>query len=346
MSLEKDEVLKKAHKILSSYPWISFGFQKDSILSISIDNMPRQNYHVHILLGEFYPSKVKDLIFSSKPSSASNYSSHKPIFICEFLPKSSQELLQKFKLNYIDSYGNIFIKSENFFLHKESLSKPKQSESSLKSLFSPKTSQVLITMLSNYQQEYKVQDLSLEADVSIGLVSKTKKILINNKLAKESMSGTFHLSAPKELVNIWKEHYKRIKFIKKSYYCSYFGSELEKKLCEFSNEIKDIPKDKIVLCSSSAAYRVEPYFKSNSIEMYANSYGLERAIEFFDLKEVRSGANFFILQTDAEQVFFKPYQTDNGIICTNLIQLILDLSTLNDRAIEASEYIERKLYAS
>ena len=137
-----------------------------------------------------------------------------------------------------------------------------------------------------------------------------------------------------------------MKFIKKSFYCSYFGSELEKKLSEFSNEIEDIPKDKIVLCSNSAAYRIEPYFKSNSIEMYANSYGLESAMNFFDLREVRSGANFFILQTDEEQVFFKPYKTDNGIICTNLIQLILDLSTLNDRAIEASEYIERKLYAS
>lgn len=340
MNLEKNEIIKKIYKMLSSYPWIAFGFQKDDIFSISFHGRPRQNYYTYMLLGEVYPSKLKEFLINNV------FISHKYILICEYLPKSSQEFLQQHRINYIDSYDNIFIDTEMFFFHKESILKPRKSESQLKSLFSPKTSQILITMLSNDKKHYQVKELSYEANVSIGLVSKTKTLLLKHKLAKESDIGEFFLTSPKELLHIWKKYYKVPKAIKKSYYCSYFGTELEIKLAEFFQTTKFNPYEKIVLCSTSAAYRVAPYLRSKNIEMYANSSGLEQAINFFQLQEVNVGGNFIIMQTDEDNIFFKPYQTDNGIMCANLIQIILDLSTLNDRAIEASEYLEGKLYAS
>lgn len=341
MELEKAEIIHKIHKMFSSYDWISFGIQEKNLFSISFYGRPRSNFFYSILLGEIYPSKLKEF-FINNPIKR-----HQHVLICEFLPISSQKFLQKHRINYIDAYDNIFIDTDSFLFHKESILKPKKSVSSLKSLFSPKASQILTTMLSNLDKHYQVQELSNEALVSIGLTSKIKNLLIEKKMAKESHVGEFFLTAPQELLSIWKEHYKEPKFSKKSYYCSYFGSELEQKLIEFFTSEKRLNKyEKIALCSTSAAYRVAPYLRSKTIEMYANSIGAEQAIKFFDLTEVKNGGNFNLLSTDEEQVFFKPYQTDSGIICTNLVQLVLDLSTLNDRAIEASEYIERKLYAS
>ncbi|MER8280488.1 hypothetical protein [Acinetobacter baumannii] len=341
MSLEKRELISKVYRIFSSYEWISFGVQSENLFSISFYGRPRYNFSFSILLGEVYPSKLKEFLISNKI----NYQKH--ILVCEYLPVSSQEFLQETRINYIDSYGNTFINTDSFLFHKESVLKPKKSLSSIKSLFSPKASQILTTMLCNLNRHFQVQELSNEALVSIGLTSKIKNLLIENKLAKESHVGEFFLTAPQELLSIWKEHYKEPKLSKKSYYCSYFGSELEQKLIEFFTSEKRLNKyEKIALCSTSAAYRVAPYLRSKTIEMYANSIGVEQAIKFFDLTEVKNGGNFNLLSTDEEQVFFKPYQTDSGIICTNLVQLVLDLSTLNDRAIEASEYIERKLYAS
>lgn len=339
MNLEKTEIIEKIYKVLSSYPWIAFGFQKDDLLSISFHGRPRQNLYIYMILGEVYPSKIKEFFLS-------NNISNKHILICEYLPKSSQEFLQHHRINYIDSYGNIFINTEIFFFHRESILKPRKSESPLKSLFSPKTSQILITMLSNHKKHYQVQELSHEADVSIGLVSKTKSLLLKHKLAKESDIGEFFLTSSQELLLIWKKHYKVPKITRKSYYCSYFGTELEIKLAEFFKTINFNPYVKTALGSTSAAYRIAPYLRSKTIEMYANTLGIKKAIDFFELQEVSSGGNFVFMQTDQNNVFFKPYQTDNGIICTNLIQIILDLSTLNDRAIEASEYLEGKLYAS
>ena len=104
MNLEKSEIIEKIYKMLSSYPWIAFGFQKEDVLSISFHGRPRQNFYTYMILGEVYPSKIKEFFLS-------NNISNKHILICEYLPKSSQAFLQQHRINYIDSYGNIFIRS-------------------------------------------------------------------------------------------------------------------------------------------------------------------------------------------------------------------------------------------
>ncbi|HXS21787.1 MAG TPA: hypothetical protein VN735_11180, partial [Steroidobacteraceae bacterium] len=78
-------------------------------------------------------------------------------------------------------------------------SKPAVERHELKSLFKPKSAQVLTVMLREPARSWRVVELAEAADVSLGHVSNVRSGLIDHEWGQVSQQGLF-LSAPHRLL--------------------------------------------------------------------------------------------------------------------------------------------------
>jgi hypothetical protein len=258
------------------------------------------------------------------------------IIIAPYISERSAEICREAGIGYIDLSGNCFIEFEQVHIAKESKPNTRLEKKVLKSLYYPKAERVLRVLLNSPGKTWKMETLSKEADVSLGMSSKVKKRLEAMEWLESSGSG-FRLLNWEELLKEWSENYRYSKNTNLDFYSLKNETYIEKQLSEYCND----NNIKYAFTLFSGASKVAPYTRYKRVNVYLQE-NIEAIKELLSLKKVSSGPNVTISIPYDSGVFYnsKEYK---GISVVSNIQLYLDLINFKERGEEAAEFLFDKI---
>lgn len=262
-----------------------------------------------------------------------------PVFIAPYLSPESQALCREAGASYLDLHGNALIVFGGVFIDRQVAGKPATEKRELRSLFKPKSAQVLRMMLREPRRPWRVTELAEAADVSLGHVSNVRSGLLARDWGEVSDEGLF-LSAPDALLDAWRESYEGPAGRRTSLYTPLHGRVLEDAL---RRALYRSPESgNAILSSFSAAQWIAPYGRTGLQHFYADRAGWEQLSEHLKLSPVVKGENVVVIVPKDDGVFRDTIEPAPGIICTSEVQTYLDLSAAGERGQEAAEHLRRE----
>jgi hypothetical protein len=273
-----------------------------------------------------------------------NYMTHHaqegmPLFIAPYLSIDAQMLCREQGVGFLDFEGNARIVFDGVFIERQVESKPTVERRELKSLFKPKSAQVLRVMLRNPVHAWRVTDLAQAAGVSLGHVSNVRASLLDREWALVSSDGLF-LSNPDALLDEWCDAYEPPAGKGLTFYTILHGSGLEDAV-RLSLHAED-ELGHAVLASFSAAHWLAPYGRTSTQYFYADERGLERLQSTLKLSAASKGDNVKVTLLKADGVFRDTVEPAPGAICTSPVQTYLDLAAAGERGREAADHLRRE----
>jgi hypothetical protein len=261
-----------------------------------------------------------------------------PVLVAPYFSPASRELCRDNGISYLDFEGNARLAFKTVFIDRLTEGKPASQRREFKSLFTPKSSQVLRVLLRDPKRIWRMTDLAEAADVSLGHVSNVRKALLDREWA-EVISEGLHLTVPGALLDAWKFSYEPPVEQQFRFYTTLHGKAFETSLRE---TFESMPKTvQAALASFSAANWIAPYARASSHFFYAEKRGLDHLQSRMKLSSTAKGENVIISIPRDSGVFLDAYEPAPGIRCTSPIQTYLDLSKGGERGEEAAEHLRR-----
>ncbi|MHB8911029.1 MAG: type IV toxin-antitoxin system AbiEi family antitoxin [Syntrophales bacterium] len=252
-----------------------------------------------------------------------------PLFIAPYISPKSAEICKQDNAGYVDLAGNCRLVLENVFVEREGRPNPFSEKRDLQSVYSPKASRVVRVLLANPGMAWKVQDLSGEAEVSLGLVANVKKCLEDREWIRKTEKGLV-LREPEKLLAEWAENYSFRKNATRDFFSLKAVADLEVDLGNVCVE----NKRRYALTGFSASARLAPAVRSPRMMAYVENLSNEIIVPL-GLKEVTSGANVTLLEPYDAGVFYGAKEID-GVCVASPVQVYLDLRGYRGRGEEAA----------
>jgi len=132
------------------------------------------------------------------------YDKYKPygIYVAPYISPEAAQICRDDGLGYLDFAGNCHIAFGGVHLHIEGKPNLHKERRVLKNLYSVKSSRILSLLLQGPLHGHKVQELADKAQVSLGLVSKVRKYLLDQELAIDTLDGIL-ISQPDKILDDW-----------------------------------------------------------------------------------------------------------------------------------------------
>ncbi|WP_122567562.1 type IV toxin-antitoxin system AbiEi family antitoxin [Pseudomonas viridiflava] len=261
-----------------------------------------------------------------------------PIVIAPYLSPAARQACREKRVGYLDLEGNAWLSFDGVFIDHQVAEKPPSEHRGLKSLFKPKSAQILRTMLRQPDHAWRVIELSEAAKVSLGQVSNVRTALLDREWGRATPDG-FSLCDPQSLLDAWVQAYEPPSGERKKFYTTLHGSALENAA---RTVIGEQGNGRTVFSSFSAAQWLAPYARVSTNYFYADSEGLEKLITAMHLVPVTKGENVVITLPRDKGLLLDVVEAAPGAICTSPVQTYLDLSIAGERAKEAAEYLRQE----
>ncbi|MEZ0213182.1 MAG: type IV toxin-antitoxin system AbiEi family antitoxin [Xanthobacteraceae bacterium] len=263
-----------------------------------------------------------------------------PVFIAPYLSPEAQAVCREFDVGFVDFVGNVRITFDTVFIERKVDAKPAAVHRSLKSIFKPKSAQVLRVLLRDAARAWRVADLAQASDVSLGHVSNVRGELVAREWAEVSDDG-LRLSQPDRLLDAWREAYEQPLGERLEFYTTLHGQSLEVAVRHVLHAGRDGAK--AIFASFSAAHWLAPYGRVPAQYFYADATGLGGLRAALKLSPVRSGANVVVTVPKDHGLFQDAVEPAPSIFCTSPIQTYLDLAVAGERGAEAAEHLRQEL---
>ncbi|GAG12349.1 unnamed protein product, partial [marine sediment metagenome] len=153
------------------------------------------------------------------------------VFAAPYISPKGAEICQAAGVGYVDLSGNCRLCFDRVFIERTGNPNEFARSRQLRSLYAPKASRVLRVLLANPGRAWKVQELSAEADVSLGHVSNVKQLLEDREWVSSGKEG-MALIAPRELLIEWSESYSYRDNELRGYYSIQGITDVEQHLAE------------------------------------------------------------------------------------------------------------------
>lgn len=243
----------------------------------------------------------------------------------------------------IDLAGNFLIVSRNHDTYIERIIDKNpfsQKQSSLKNLFAPVSSRITRVLLNHLQKSWILQELSQEANVSLGQTYKVIDRMIEEEIVERNVEERIMLKNAAELLEEWKKvypSYSQQKFTFFSYeqgYMAILASILEKGSSR-----------PFALSFFSGADLVAPFIRGiTKVQMYVKQLGdIEGLKNDLNLQEVATGGNVELYVPYDEGVFYKTQTISTGAVgdvpVASNVQLYMDLFNNPARGEEQAEHL-------
>lgn len=263
-----------------------------------------------------------------------------PVLIAPFLSEKSREICSEYDINYLDLHGNAFFQAPGILIDISVPGRPVSEKRALKSLFSPKATQVLHAMLHNPKRKWRVAELAETAETSVGQVSNVRKLLVERGWAKIGSDG-MALADPDSLLDTWRDVYRRPPSSVKKIYTHLHGFAFEKAA---KNIFLSLWPDKhAAFATFSAAQLLAPYARIATYYFYANKKGAARIMDVLEASPVSKGESVEILILKDQSLLANAVEPMPNVVCTNPIQTYLDLWVSGERGREAAEHLRREV---
>jgi Transcriptional regulator, AbiEi antitoxin, Type IV TA system len=261
------------------------------------------------------------------------------VFLAPYISESSAKLCEEEGIGYIDLAGNCRLSFGQIYIEQRGKANPYSEKRALRSLYSPKAERILRVLLIARQSSWKVEELAQAADVSLGLVSKVKKLLEDREWLDSQAAGMKLLNPETALVE-WAQNYSYTKHQSSGYYAFTSGAELEEQVTDAAERCGL----RIAFTGFSAAVRYAPAVRYQRSMVFCNGAASCIAQEL-DLKQVPSGANLVITTPYDDGVFYASEER-GGIPVVSPVQAYIDLMKQAARGEEAAEAILEEVIRS
>lgn len=259
-----------------------------------------------------------------------------PVFLAPYITVSTGRLCEEEGVGYIDLAGNSRLSFGQVYIELEGKENPFSETRELRSLYSPKSERIIRVLLTRPREPWKVEALANEAGISLGLVSKVKRILEQREWVATQSPG-IQLRDPGTALAEWTREYRYTRNRTTNYYSFVSGIELEERVAAAAQAMGN----RIALTGFSAAMRYAPSVRSQRSMVFFQGDPAEAA-ERLKLKPVPSGANLTLIQPYDDGVFYRAELRD-GIPLVCPVQAYLDVMNQSGRGEEAGEAILREV---
>jgi len=211
------------------------------------------------------------------------------VFIAPYISQKAAEICTKEGIGYIDLAGNCCLCFDQVYIEQEGNPNPFSEKRELRSLYSPKASRVLRVLLSRPDKEWRIKELSEEAEVSLGQVFNVKRLLEDREWISIRPNG-FVLTEPEKLLLEWSENYNYRKNRVLEFYSLKSVPEIETDLAKVCAQ-KGLS---YALTGFSGAARLAPTVRYQRVTAFVEEGEMDLATTL-DFKPVSSGANLLLL---------------------------------------------------
>ncbi|MFT3727850.1 MAG: type IV toxin-antitoxin system AbiEi family antitoxin [Terricaulis sp.] len=261
------------------------------------------------------------------------------VFIAPFLSAEARQLCRSHGVGYLDFEGNAWLQFASVYIETQAPANSKPERRELRSVFAPKSAQVLHMLLRDPWKHWRLADLARDAHVSIGHVSNVKQALLDREWALVDAEG-LTLMQPLRMLEAWRDAYDGQTGERMRFYTTYHGGELERRVAQalsIANDVGDA-----MLASFSAAKYIAPYGRSYSTHIYADRAALKVLNAELSLQPVTEGDNVSVLIPENRGLFLEKYSPATDVACTRPVQTYLDLWRAGERGQEAAEHLRRQ----
>ncbi len=330
-----EEAIQALKKLLAEVPAVSIGTvaqeplvsgaRPDLIVTVTIFGKP------HVLIGEVkrngQPRFVRNTILQLRDHVAKIGGPATPVLIAPYLSPEARALCKEEQINFLDFEGNARIAFDNMFIEHVVSTRPSADRRGLKSLFKPKSAQILRVLLRDPWRSWKVKDLAETAGVSTGQVSNIRTALLDREWAIATAEG-LTLLEPNLLLDTWRDNYEAPAGQRLNYYTPTHGQKFENASCLSTTGAEETH---LALAAFSAANWLAPYGRVPIHYFYADRTGHERLKERLRLSTVERGENIVVTVLKDQGPLRDVIEAAPGIHCTSVVQTYLDLCVLGER---------------
>jgi hypothetical protein len=243
-------------------------------------------------------------------------------------------------VSFLDLEGNVRLVFDGIFIERSVTNRPAVERRELRSLFKPKSAQVLRAMLRDPVHAWRVAELAKSAGVSLGHINNVKVGLLDREWGEVSDNGLF-LSEPDMLLDAWRDAYEPPAGKRVSFYTTLHGGA-------FDNAVRQVlrvesEKGQAVFASFSAAQWLAPYARTGTQYFYADEAGVRRLEAALTLSSPSRGENIIVTIPKDEGLFRSAVEPAPGAVCTDSVQTYLDLVVAGERGREAAEHLRHEL---
>jgi hypothetical protein len=263
------------------------------------------------------------------------------VLVAPYLSEEARALCREHNVSFLDLQGNCRIALDTLFIERIVPTKPAVARRDLKSLFKPKSAQVLRVLLRAPGRAWKVVDLAEMAGVSLGHVSNVRTALQDREWAVAGPEG-LQLSAPDALLDVWRDQYETPPGKRAGFYTTLHGKAFDKAVRE---ALGSAGEARALLASFSAAQWIAPFARSPSHFLYADERGLDRLRHALQLSSASKGENVVITRLDDDGLFRDALEPAPGVFTTSPVQTYLDLAQSGERGREAADHLRREVLA-
>lgn len=316
---------------------VSGHWAPDIIVRLLMDGQPHQ------LICE-YKSNGQPRYARSALLELRNYIAHRApqataVFIAPYISPAVRQMCEEQGVGYLDLEGNARIAFGGVFIERAVVDKPVAQHRELKSLFRPKSAQVLRVMLREPGRAWRVTELSEISGVSLGHVSNVRTGLIDREWARISDDGLV-LSEPNALLDAWRDSYTAPSGERLRFYTPLHGSALED--AARSALRADSGPGHAVFASFSAAQWLAPYARTGSHHFFADDEGLRKLQAALKFTPTAKGENVVVTVPKDLGLLADTVEPAPGAVCTSPVQTYLDLSIAGERGAEAADYLRQE----
>ena len=259
-----------------------------------------------------------------------------PVFIAPYISPAVRQLCEEMNVGYLDLVGNARITFGGVFIERVLEPRPAAEQRELKSLFRPKSAQVLRAMLRQPDHAWRVTELSEISGVSLGHVSNVRTALIDREWARAAEDGLV-LSDPNALLSAWRESYAAPSGERLRFYTPLHGTALED-AARGALRTERGP-GRAAFASFSAAQWLAPYTRTGAHYFFADEEGLCKLQAALKLAPATKGENVVVTVPKDLGLLSDTVEPAPGAICTSPAQTYLDLSIAGERGAEAAEHL-------
>jgi len=257
-----------------------------------------------------------------------------PVCMAPYLSEQARDLCRDAGVGYADLEGNCRIVFDTVFIERVVATKPAAERRELKSLFKPKSAQVLRRLLREPSKAWKVVDLAEAAGVSLGHVSNVRRGLLDRDWASAEPDG-LRLIAPDALLDHWRDNYEPPAGERIHAYTPAHGSA-------FTEAIRDAMRDPgahLALAANSAAQWLAPYGRTGREHVYADKGGWAALRRHLEVGPIARGANLEIVVLKDDGLLRDIVEPAPGLFTTSPVQTYLDLAASGERGREAADHL-------
>lgn len=338
------EAVKALRLVLAELPSIEDlsiapAFEADAAIDILVQLKAFGQEHklVAKLTSNGQPRHVRSALLSLRDHVQRQPAPVTPILVAPYLSTQAQDLCRQLGASYLDLQGNARLAFGSFFISRQLATKPVTARRELRSLFKPKSAQVLKVLLRAPSRAWRVTDLAEASGVSLGHVSNVRTSLLDREWALLAQEG-MQLCAPDALLNAWRDAYEPPAGLRQGFYTPLHTTSLDTALK--TALLKKVGR--FALASFSAAQWLAPFGRTGTHYFYADTEGLERLRETLELAPTGKGENVVVTVLEEPSVFLDTVQPAPGVNCTSPVQTYLDLAAASERGREAAEYLRQE----